>query len=160
LVRCEVCGREIRGPPYRRIIEGAKMTVCEQCSRFGSEEWTYRPVASPPRPPRRDEVESAESLTPVEGYGRRIREAREKLGLDPEKLGRAIGEKTSTLKRFEREELVPDQAVAQKIRRILKVDILTRESIKDTTASPPAKGNPTIGDLMKLKEKKEPDATH
>jgi putative transcription factor len=86
--------------------------------------------------------------------------AREKLGLDPEKLGRAIGEKTSTLKQIEREELVPDQEVARKIRRILKVDILTRESIKDTTASPPPKGNPTIGDLMKLKEKKEPDATH
>jgi len=69
-MRCEVCGREIRGQPFRRIIEGARMTVCAQCARFGTADWTpSRPQPRRRRP--RNEVEAAESLELVEGYGER-----------------------------------------------------------------------------------------
>lgn len=157
MVRCEVCGREIRGPVFRRVIEGARMVVCEQCSRFGAEEWSVKPVAPPPRAraPRRDEVESAESLVPVVNYGRLVREGREKLGLDPDKFARLIGEKVSTVKMIEREELIPDQSIAQKLRRHIKVSVLVREVEREASSTPPPKGAPTIGDLLNLKEKKE-----
>ena len=156
MVRCEVCGREIRGTPYRRVIEGARLVVCEQCSRFSSEEWSPKPMAPPrARPRRRNEVESAEDLVPVEGYGALLREAREKMRLEHKELARMLGEKTSTLKMLEKEELVPDQALAQKIKRIMKIDVLTRETTKTTFIPSPQKGAPTIGDMMKLKEKKD-----
>ena len=158
MVRCEVCGREIRGRPYRRVIEGARMVVCEQCSRFGSEEWTPTPTAPPARPPprRRDEVESVENLVPVDGYGRLIREARERLGLEPKELAQVIGEKISTVLKLEKEEFVPDQALARKIKRVLKVDVLTRETVRTAfIPSTPPMGKPTLGDLVKLKEKKD-----
>ena len=156
MVRCEVCGREIRGTPYRRIIEGARLIVCEQCSRFSSEEWSPKPTAPPrARPRRRNEVESAEDLVPVEGYGALLREAREKMRLEHKELARMLGEKISTLKMLEKEELVPDQALAQKIKRIMKIDVLTREIIKTTFIPSPQKGAPTIGDMVKLKEKKD-----
>ena len=155
MVRCEVCGREIRGKPYRRIIEGAKVIVCEQCARFGKEEWTPTPSTPPPRPRprRRDEVEAAESLVPVEGYGRLIRRARERLGLEPKELAQLLGEKLSTVKKLEREEFVPDRALAQKIKRVLKIEVLTRETTRATIFTAPPR-TPTLGDLIKLKEKK------
>ena len=163
MARCEVCGREIRGPAYKRIIEGAKIVVCEQCSRFGSDEWTVRSPQAPPRPrpPRRDQVETTENVTPIEGYGKRIRQAREKMGLEPDKFANSIGEKTSTIKMLEREELIPDQAMAMKIKHSLKLDVLTREVIKESITTPPPRGGPTIGDLLKTKQKKEsePDST-
>lgn len=159
MVRCEVCGREIRGRPYRRVIEGARMIVCEQCSRFGSEEWFPTPQAPPPprsRPRRRDEVESAENLLPVDGYGRLIREARERLGLEPKELAQVLGEKISTVLKLEKEEFVPDQALARKIKRVLKIDVLTRERARiPFIPSTPPRGAPTLGDLVKLKEKKD-----
>lgn len=157
MVRCEVCGREIRGRPYRRVIEGARMVVCEQCSRFGSEEWTPTPTAPPPRlrPRRRDEVESAENLVPVDGYGRLIRGARERLGLEPKELAQVLGEKISTVLKLEKEEFVPDQALARKIKRVLKVDVLTETVRTPFIPSTPPMGKPTLGDLVKLKEKKD-----
>jgi len=159
MVRCEVCGREIRGKPYRRVIEGARMVVCEQCSRFGSEEWSPKPTPPPrARLRRRDEVESAESLAPVEGYGSLIREARERLRLEHKEFARILGEKISTVKNLEKEELVPNQALAQKIKRILKIDVLTRETAETTFIPSPQKGAPTIGDLVKLKERKDKDS--
>jgi putative transcription factor len=157
MVRCEVCGREVRGRPHRRVIEGARMMVCNQCSRFGSEEWTPTPQPiSRPRPRRRNEVESAESLLPVEGYGRLIRESREKQGLEPKEFARVIGEKISTILKLEKEEFVPNQALARKIKRVLKVDVLKKETsrISFITSTPPW-GGQTLGDLVKLKEKND-----
>ena len=159
-MRCEVCGRESRGPPYRRGIEGARLVVCEQCSRFSAEEWSPRPAAPPPRarPRRRDEVESAETLVPVEGYGALLREAREKLRMEHKEFAHFMGEKISTIKMLEKEELVPDQALAQKIKRLLRVDVLTRETTRTTFIPSPQKGAPTIGDMVKLKEKKDKES--
>jgi len=163
MVRCEVCGREIRGTHYRRIIEGARLVVCEQCSRFSSEEWSPKPAAPPPSSRSRsraiNEVESAENLVPVEGYGSLIREAREKLRLEHKEVARLIGEKISTVKMLEKGELIPTQAMAQKIRRVLKVDVLARETIRTAFVLAPQKEAPTIGDLVKLKEKKDREST-
>lgn len=162
MVRCEVCGREIRGMPYRRVIEGARLVVCEQCSRFSSEEWSPKPatpLSSPRQPVRaRNEVESAENLVSVEGYGSLIREAREKLRLEHKEVARLVGEKISTMKMLEKEELIPTQTMAQKIRRVLKVDVLTRETTRTAFIPAPQKEVPTIGDLVKLKEKKDKES--
>ena len=38
-MRCEVCGREILGQPYYKVIEGGKMTVCSRCAQFGARDW-------------------------------------------------------------------------------------------------------------------------
>ena len=34
-MRCEVCGRKIHDEPVRAVIEGAKLTVCVECSKHG-----------------------------------------------------------------------------------------------------------------------------
>ena len=100
-MRCEVCGREILGPPQRRVIEGAKLTVCGKCAQFGSSDWSITrpaPARTPsrgqalpqaaPRPRVRNDVESVEQLELVEDYGAQIRKARQKLGLSEKDLAK------------------------------------------------------------------------
>ncbi len=152
-MRCEVCGREIRGQPFRRIIEGSRLTVCSQCARFGDEEWT----PTPPKPPTKvrgstGDLSRLEDITLVEDYGRRIREARERMNMTVEELARRIGEKESVVKKLEREELVPSEALVQKLRRILKVELLIREEEGfKISSSKPLEGR-RLGDLIKIKE--------
>jgi len=152
-MRCEVCGREIRGPPFRRVIEGARMTVCAQCARFGTADWT--PSTSRARPRRRqprDEVEALEGLELVEDYGEKIRKARQRMRMTVEDLGRKIGEKESVIKKLEREELVPDRKLAQKLRNALKIELLVAgETPSAPRLSRPSSGR-TLGEIIKLSQ--------
>jgi putative transcription factor len=158
-MRCEICGNEIRGRPYYRIIEGGRMTVCGRCASYGSAEWTPNKPRAPPRgqpTPRRprSEVEAAETLELVEDYGMKIRKERQRKRMTVEDLARKIGEKESVIKKLEKEELNPDRKLVRKIRNALNIDILVAG---ETSATPIGTRPPTgrtIGDIMKLRQSK------
>jgi len=166
-MRCEVCGREILGPPQRRIIEGAKLTVCSRCAQFGKSDWVPNrpaPVKTPgraqstplptPRPRIRNDVESVEQLELVEDYGAQIRKARQKLGLSEKDLANKMQEKESVVKNLEKQELTPDNKLIAKIRKYLSIDIV--EHIDASKAKILAKptGAKTIGDMIRLDTEK------
>jgi len=166
-MRCEVCGREILGPPQRRIIEGAKLTVCPRCAQFGKSDWVpNRPApvktlgraqSTPlptPRPRIRNDVESVEQLELVEDYGAQIRKARQKLGLSEKDLANKMQEKESVVKNLEKQELTPDNKLIAKIRKYLSIDIV--EHIDASKAKILAKptGAKTIGDMIRLDTEK------
>jgi putative transcription factor len=158
-MRCEVCGSEIRGRPFYRIIEGGKMTVCGRCARFGSADWDpNQPRPQPrerttPRRPR-SEIEAAENLELVEDYGEKIRKAREKIKMTVEEFAKKIGEKESVVKKLEKGELSPDTGLVRKIRNSLGLELL----VAGETSAVPATAKPTtgrtLGDIMKLSQPK------
>ena len=159
-MRCEVCGTEIMGQPYYRIIESGRMTVCARCARFGTADWDpnraqMRPRSRPaPRRPR-SEVEAAETLELVEDYGEKIRKARQRMRLTVEDFARMISEKESVVKKLEREELNPDGKLVRKIRNALNVDILeVGEPAPAQATGRPATGR-TLGDIMRQSQKPE-----
>jgi putative transcription factor len=166
-MRCEVCGREILGTPQRRVIEGAKLTVCPRCAQFGTSEWVPSrpaPVKTPgrvqatpiptSRPRIRNDVESVEQLELVEDYGAQIRKARQKLGLSEKDLANKMQEKESVVKNLEKQELTPDNKLITKIRKYLGIDIV--EHIDASKAKILAKptGAKTIGDMIRLDTEK------
>jgi len=168
-MRCEVCGREIIGPPQRRIIEGAKLTVCPRCAAFGTDVWTVgkQPSMRTPktniartqaqrRPILRNDVETVEQFDFIENYGAEIRKARQRLGLSEKDLAMKMQEKESVIKKLEKEELTPDLRNIQKIKRYLNLDIVERaETEKGPILAKPT-GPKTIGDMLKMEsEKKE-----
>ncbi len=163
-MRCEVCGREILGPPQRRIIEGARLTVCSRCASFGQTEWspgrptpTKAPPRSqsqglpPPRPRPRNDVESVEQQELVEDYGAQIRKARQKLGLSEKDLAKKMQEKESVVKNLEKGELTPDQKLVSKIRKHLGIDIVERVDVAKSGIVAKPTGDKTIGDMLKMK---------
>jgi len=174
-LRCEVCGSKIHGRPYNVIIEGAKLTVCSECAKHGKivvEEPRPKTPALKPRtalPPFKTQskkpleakVETTQEL--VENYDMRIRQAREKLGISHEDLGKKINEKVSVLRKIETGKVKPDNILVTKLEHALKMKLLvpsSDEKIQQIKVPKPVSRELTLGDLIQLnkkdKEKEEP----
>ena len=172
-MRCEVCGSKIYGKPYKVMIEGAKLTVCNECSKHGTIVWeeqtpktiTLKPKSTPQplkiqskKPP---ETTIDTSLELIENFDLKIRHAREKLGLSHEELGKKINEKVSLLKKIETGKMTPNNRLAAKLEYALKIKLLvppTEEKVQQMEIPKPASRELTLGDLIQLnkKEKEEP----
>ena len=160
-MRCEVCGREIFGQPYYRIIEGGRMTVCGGCAKFSTQEWDPRkPRARPitrrtggaPRPPRpRSDVEATEQLELIDDYGIAIKKARQKKGLSVEDFAKKISEKESVVKKLEKEELNPPEKLVQKLERALGIKLMERATQQTGSVLTRPMGARTLGDVIKIK---------
>lgn len=168
-MRCEVCGRKIHGKPVKAMIEGAKLTVCSECAKYGtivSEEpktqqqsIQLKPKTKPSKPssilavkPRK--IEEA-SLELVDDYDVRVRQARERLGLTHEELGKKINEKVSVLKKIETRKIKPDNRLAAKLEHVLKIKLLVPASEENVSAVHVSKQPSralTLGDLIHLDE--------
>jgi len=172
-LRCEVCGNKIHGKPYRVIIEGAKLTVCNECSKLGKiihEEAKFESLPLKPtfpitkiqsKKPLETKIETPQEL--VENFGLKIRHAREKLGFSHEQLGKRINEKVSVLRKIETGKMKPDDVLTAKLEHALKIKLLapaSGEKISSTKVSAPVSRTLTLGDLIQLnkkdKEKEEP----
>jgi putative transcription factor len=165
-LRCEVCGKRINGKPFKVIIEGAKLTVCIDCSKLGKPyyEEPKRQVLAPrsatgPRTilvqkkPTAPKVDTSQEL--VSNFDVKIRQARERLGLSHEDLGKRLNEKVSLLRKIETGKMVPNNKLAAMLEHALKIELIVPA---EEEKIPPARTTKlskdlTLGDLVQLKEK-------
>jgi putative transcription factor len=165
-LQCEVCGRQIFGAPIRAIIEGAKMTVCSECSKLGSGYWEPKPQRRAKKRIKRQPTISfskgkqpptvTETLELVSNLGQRVRQARDRLELSHEELGRKIREKVSVLRKIESDKMVPDLVLAEKLEHALKITL--RVPASEPKVQPVSSSKPrgtTLGDLVQFKVKKK-----
>jgi putative transcription factor len=165
-LRCEVCGCKIHGSPIRAVIEGAKLTVCVECSKYGKiiteEEVELGQRAQKVPVPfsariQKKTVEAKVEITQevVEGYHAKIRQAREKLGLSHEELGKKINEKASVLSKLETGKMTPNNVLVTKLEHALKIKLLV--PIKEEKSSHEMPKLPsretTLGDLIQFNRK-------
>jgi putative transcription factor len=173
-LRCEVCGRKIHGKPYKVIIEGARLTVCGDCSKHGKLTWEEEPkpkaVIGPKGIKTVLRVQSKiQPTTPLEAtlelvddFDVKIRQAREKLGLSHEGLGKRLNEKVSLLKKIEMRKMIPDNILATRLEHALKIKLILPAS-EEKVKMPSAKmANPinrelTLGDLIGLEKQGKKD---
>ena len=166
ILQCDVCGRQIIGKSYRVIIERAKMTTCSQCAELGSAYWepepkrNKQPLISGVRttvniPSKKTFTNIPENVAIIENFGSIIRQAREKLGLSHEDLGRKISERVSVIKKVETEKMVPDEKLAAKLEHTLRVKLLTTiVEPKTTLPVPQTSKTVTLGEIVILKNGK------
>lgn len=167
-MRCEVCGRKIHTDPLRAEIEGAKLTVCVECSKYGriitheeadmTPKQTGQPFTPIPVHVPKKKIEARVELTQemVEGYHHKIRLAREKLGLSHEDLGKKISEKASVLRKLETGKMAPNNLLVTKLEHVLKIKLLapiSNEKIPQMQAQKTASRELTLGDLMPINKK-------
>jgi putative transcription factor len=167
-LRCEVCGHKIHDEPITAIIEGARLTVCVECSKHGkivhqeevalpqkSLKKTQAPVAMVQRKPVVAKVEITQE--PAEDYASKIKAAREKLMLTHEELGKKINEKASVLRNLEAGKMSPNNQLASKLEHMLKIKLLV--PISQEKVPPPvsksANQELTLGDLIDMDSKEE-----
>jgi putative transcription factor len=163
-LRCEVCGHKIHGGPIRALIEGAKLTVCSECSKLGKiiygeiapkQETARKPFAPILAKKQAPRATVDTTLEIVEGYDSKIRQAREKLGISHEELGKKINEKASVLRKIETGKMTPNNQLVSKLEHTLKIKLLVPVAEEKTTQQIPKAQNRelTLGDLMQLDKK-------
>jgi putative transcription factor len=133
---CEVCGAPLRASPNRVEIDGAIMVVCNNCARLGKQIGPAAPAVSVisnrvvrPNPVQNALRTMAQRPTEQEyeldpDYHLLIRQAREKLGLSQEQLGKLINEKPSVIRMVESKKLKPDITLTRKLMHELKINLL------------------------------------
>jgi putative transcription factor len=176
-LRCEVCGRKIHDEPVMAVIEGAKLTVCLECSKHGKV--ILHEVADFPAPQKtasapyqsssstkstmhlpvimkKPPVAQVQLTTElIEGYASKIRVAREKLGLSHEDLGKKINEKASLLRHIETGKVAPNNQLASKLEHALRIQLMVPVADEKSNAQVYKATNEemTLGDLVEFKEK-------
>ena len=173
-MRCEVCGRKIHTDPITAVIEGARLTVCLECSKHGKivtqNEYTpkTKPVGKPsahiPVMTQKKKTEIQVQITQeiIEDYSMKIRQAREKLGLTHEDLGKKLNEKASVIGKLETGKMPPNNILATKLEHALKIKLLTpitEEKAPPQQTSKAASRELTLGDLIQLDDKRVEEQT-
>jgi putative transcription factor len=93
-------------------------------------------------------------------YASVIRVAREKMGLSHEDLGLKINERASVLKHIELGKMEPNNLLANKLERLLKIKLLVPIEVEEKPTSTPVSGKNqemTLGDIVEI-DSKDDDA--
>jgi putative transcription factor len=144
---CEICGAEEAG--FFILIEGAKLHVCSNCAKHG------KVLSAPaPMPQRRLSVIRGETERDiVADFGRRIREARDKMNIERKVLAELVNEKESFLDRIEAERTIPNETLALKLEKALGIKLFEEIKQEHVEIRKDKKGELTLGDVVVLKKK-------
>lgn len=153
---CDMCGSS--GKLYKAMVEGALLTVCDNCSKLGKITATVKTDEKIRKKPRfekkivrREEPEIIEII--AENYAEKIKTKRESLNLTQKQFAEKINEKESVIQNLESGSFSPPINLAKKIEHFLKiklVEVLKEEQQKISASEP---GSLTIGDFIKIKKK-------
>ncbi len=142
-MQCEICGSNIRGKAHRVILEGTELNVCDACAKYGHEVKQVPKATATGRVPaskvpagrvpagitfrtgsrRRPDMFDQMTDELLSDYGFAIRRAREARGMSQEELALAIKEKSSLIKKIEREDLRLEDSVRKKLERVLGISL-------------------------------------
>ncbi len=159
-MQCEICGSDIKGNPIRVTVEGTDLDVCGKCARYGKPSDKWSPVSRKIMPteraivthkPRRDVFDKLQDEL-IADYARIIKKARESQGLTLEELASKMMEKATLIRKIEREELIPEDAVRKKLETALNIKLTERVSSQDQRGGGFIRGT-TLGDVAVIRKK-------
>ena len=166
-MQCEMCGAEAK-PPLKRIkIEGAELSVCNSCAKYGVE-IQGAPRTSTAQPVKISDSSGVRPTTSykgrdmfdqmggdlVEDYADRIKEARIKLGMTQKDLALAMMERELLVRKIEKGELIPEEDVRKKLEKILSIRLID-SSESETASLHHTRMNTTMGDVIRIKKTKK-----
>ena len=153
MYECDVCGRAVEEARLVEI-EGARMVVCEECSKGKEILQEFGGIKQESKQPG-SRNRGREETQVVEGYGRIIKAARAAAGLTVKELGEKINEKESTLIRVEKEEMLPDDRLVKRLEKVLGIDLVAQESAGGANYSKAHGEGITFGDSVVIKDKRK-----
>jgi putative transcription factor len=161
-MECEICGIDIIGSPRKVVVERTELEVCAKCAQYGKTPQGWTPVsrkvaptaAAPPnrvKRPRRNAFDNVDGEI-LPDYNRVVREAREAKGWTIEELGLKIKEKAPLIKKIERAEIIPEDALRKKLEHALGIKLTERVSQDNPEHGTMLRGT-TLGDIVTIKTK-------
>lgn len=119
---CEICGQE--NASKKILMEGQKLVVCSGCVDLGEE--ITQNIVFKPTPLKQQSAPSINSFgefSLIDGFGKKIQQARQQKKLSIKELSEKIFERESFLHKIEMEKHVPDEKLAKKIEKFLEIKI-------------------------------------
>jgi len=151
---CDMCGSE--GQMYKAIVEGAELTICQKCSKFGRVVHAVKKVEPKKIIPRviknvNPEKETMQLI--VSDYAEKIKRKRESLGLKQEEFAKKINEKESLVQNIESGHYEPNIELTKKIERFLKIKLIEDYEESSEEQSKVKNDSFTLGDFINVKKK-------
>jgi putative transcription factor len=168
-----MCGETIRGIPKLVRVEGAELSVCSKCEKFGTEVQQVRRTDI--RPPQKGVATTRPAMAPaggaaqvrykrdmfdfmegeiVDDYAARIRHARMAKGLSQKELAMQMKEKENLIRKIENNELIPEDDVRKKLEKALEIRLLDA-MVSEDEKKVQSKLAPTLGDLTVIRKAKK-----
>ena len=164
---CPICGGIIWGKGQRVLLEGAKITVCDNCAQHGTK--IYKPTRNvqikktaqmkTQIAPKRQifKPKRIEELEIVLDYAKRIKNVRNNLRLNQDQFSQKLNEKPSLLRRIEAGKVEPTVKLAKKIQEVYNIKLLkkideTEFSVQETKFMKKSTGS-SLGDIAFIKKK-------
>lgn len=155
------------------MIGGAKLTVCSECSRYGTPVKTTKPsqqisttvsvkpktsIVTTNKPTKvqkkiKNEIFD-EDIKVVDDYASLIKSARERLGWTQDFLASQLGEKVSFIKKIESGTIVPSIQLAKRLEKILGIPLIEKIPANVNLKQESESISLTLGDVAKLKVSK------
>ena len=164
---CPICGGIIWGRGQKVLIEGAKITVCDNCAQHGKK--IYRPTSNiqfkntsqikPQTTSKKQRVKprDVEELEIVSDYAKKIRNVRSNIKLNQDQFAQKLNEKPSLLRRIEAGKVEPTVKLAKKIQKIYNIQLIKKadDSKIDIQESKFMKrsGGSSLGDIAFIKKR-------
>jgi len=131
-MNCEICGKPMTGFSTV-LIDGTQFDVCENCSSLGkklevtNEKKDFLQAKKPFIKPKRKFVQGTgpelNSNTLIEGFGKKIMQARQRKNLTLKDLAMKLYEKESVIQRIEAEKFTPSDKTIKKIENELEIQL-------------------------------------
>ncbi|MBI2135107.1 TIGR00270 family protein [Candidatus Woesearchaeota archaeon] len=147
---CDMCGSS--GSMLKAEVEGAILTVCGKCSRFGTVLGPVRQHEEEKKPLKRAEEPEVMDLI-VEDYAGRIKKKREELGLTQQEFAKRINEKESLVHKIESGNFHPDIILAKKLQKALGISLLEEYEEKHEKLGHAKSEGFTLGHFIKIRKK-------
>lgn len=152
---CEVCGK--KDASFIIQVEGAKLAACRACAYHGKILLSLE-EEGPVSAPTGGEIAShalkmEEDL--IEGYGRRIKAARERKGQKIEEFAKEISQKANYIDMIEGERTRPSLELAKKIEKALGIRLIEKTAVAEapTSSKKQAKGDLSLLDMLEMQNK-------
>jgi len=137
------------------LVEKTELGVCQDCAKFGKIVRRMAPIQTISKKAQKHaEKEPEEEIieTIIDGYGKIIKDARERMGLNQEDFGKKLNEKVSVIHNLESEHHEPNIDLAKKLEKLLKIKLVQENKLEKVSFGKKDSGQITIGDIIKIKK--------
>ena len=154
---CEMCGKEAQ--LVTADVERVELKVCSGCVKYGvvknNSGARYIPGARSNSPVKLKPIkEEGPQFKVVGAYSSLIRSAREKRGMTQEDFAKFLNERESILAKWEQGSLQPSLGAAQRIGRVLGMNLIEREEAGEVEIKKSKSEEFTLADFVKVRKRK------
>jgi len=147
MVQCDLCGD--RKAVCTGVIENSELFLCDNCRLYAVR---IEKIQSPkPVIDKKSVIEKEqEEIVLIKNFHKVIRDKREKKGLTIEDAAKQLKIKENQLRMLEKNELIPDDDLVERLSRFYNVILKTKTTVK-LPSKPTSSVDLTFGDMIKLK---------